>query len=49
MVSGLKMCAKRQEIDNATCEQHAYPVWAVVLGKKYRARCLLGARAWGRW
>jgi len=40
MVSGLKMRAKRNEIDKDTCEHHAYPVWVAVVGNKYRARCL---------
>lgn len=40
MVSGLKMRAKRKEIDKAACEHYAYPVWVVVVGNKYQARCL---------
>ncbi len=40
MVSGLQLHAKRQEIDKATCEHYAYPVWVTVTGQKYRARCL---------
>ena len=40
MVSGLQLRAKRQEINKATCEHYAYPVWVVVRGDKYRARCL---------
>jgi hypothetical protein len=40
MVSGLQLRAKREEIDKATCEHHAYPVWVTLVGKKYRARCL---------
>ena len=40
VVSGLQLRAKRQEINQATCEHYAYPVWVVEIGKKYRARCL---------
>jgi hypothetical protein len=40
MVSGLQLRAKRQEINKATCEHYAYPVWVTVIGKKHRARCL---------
>jgi hypothetical protein len=40
MVSGLQLRAKRQEINNATCEHYTYPVWVTLIGKEYRARCL---------
>jgi hypothetical protein len=46
MVSGLQLRAKRVEIDKATCEHYAYPVWVTVTGQKYRARCL-GCEALG--
>ena len=46
MISSLQLSARRQEKDKATCEHHAYPVWVVEFGNKYRARCL-GCRSVG--
>jgi hypothetical protein len=41
MISGLQMRARRVEVDKATCNHYAYPIWVLVVGEnKHQARCL---------
>ncbi len=39
ITSGMKKLVRRKAVNKATCDHYEHPIWMLVLGNTYQARC----------